>query len=401
MQRPRVSADGRHLAFPDGAPFFWLGDTAWELFHRLSREEAEHFLKTRAEQGFNVIQAVGLAEYDGLRVPNREGHLPLHDLDPSKPNEPYWKHVDWVVEQAAKNGLYVGLVPTWGDKINKSWGIGPVVFDEKNAHAYGRFLGRRYAHHDNVIWINGGDRDPADRKAVWRALASGLTEGDDSHERLMTFHPQGERSSADDFHDDKWLDLNMLQTGHGNPDLGVVRRMMRASYERTPVKPVIDGEPRYENHPIGFNMTRGYYDAGDVRQACYTGVFLGGAGVTYGCHAIWQFAQDRFEPVNNPISHWRYSLGLPGANQMRHLKELMLSLPFLQMRPDFSAPMPTLSDGKTTLIYTHDGSPITLNTVKAEWFDPTTGKRQPASGGPNFTPPKREGRVNDWVLIAN
>jgi hypothetical protein len=56
-----VSANKRFLVTKDGKPFFWLGDTAWELFHRLSREEADKYLKNRAEKGFTVIQAVALS----------------------------------------------------------------------------------------------------------------------------------------------------------------------------------------------------------------------------------------------------------------------------------------------------------------------------------------------------
>ena len=58
-----VSKNRRYL-MKDGQPFFWLGDTAWELFHRLTREEADQYLKRRAEQEFTVIQAVALAEFD-------------------------------------------------------------------------------------------------------------------------------------------------------------------------------------------------------------------------------------------------------------------------------------------------------------------------------------------------
>ena len=72
-----VSADGRFLAKRDGSPFFWLADTAWELFHRLNREEAVEYLATRASQRFTVIQAVGLAEFDWLSVPNAYGRTPL------------------------------------------------------------------------------------------------------------------------------------------------------------------------------------------------------------------------------------------------------------------------------------------------------------------------------------
>ena len=69
----RVSDNGRYLQTLDGKPFFWLGDTAWELFHRLSREEAEMYLKNRAAKGFTVIQAV--AVLIGQRLITRQAML--------------------------------------------------------------------------------------------------------------------------------------------------------------------------------------------------------------------------------------------------------------------------------------------------------------------------------------
>lgn len=41
-------------------PFFWLADTAWELFHRLDESEAKLYLDKRAAQGFNVVFVVVL-----------------------------------------------------------------------------------------------------------------------------------------------------------------------------------------------------------------------------------------------------------------------------------------------------------------------------------------------------
>src|SRR4051812_8009662 len=90
----RVSADRRHLVHADGTPFFYLGDTAWELFHRLTREEADASLDDRARKGFTVIQGVALAEFEGLREPNAYGDLPLRGGDPTKPNDAYFRHVD-------------------------------------------------------------------------------------------------------------------------------------------------------------------------------------------------------------------------------------------------------------------------------------------------------------------
>ena len=81
----KVSDNKRFLAYQDGSPFFYLADTAWELFHRSTRDEAELYLQNRAERHFTVIQAVVLAESNGLIVPNSYGELPLIDLDPTKP----------------------------------------------------------------------------------------------------------------------------------------------------------------------------------------------------------------------------------------------------------------------------------------------------------------------------
>jgi hypothetical protein len=63
LPRPRVSDNHRFLVTQDGQPFFWLGDTAWELFHRLNREQAELYLDNRARKGFTVIQAVAAKQY--------------------------------------------------------------------------------------------------------------------------------------------------------------------------------------------------------------------------------------------------------------------------------------------------------------------------------------------------
>src|SRR6266481_5348217 len=82
----KVSENRHFLAHADGAPFFYLGDTAWELFHRLNREEATFYLETRARQGFTVIQAVALAEFDGLNTQNAYAHCPLVANDPARPD---------------------------------------------------------------------------------------------------------------------------------------------------------------------------------------------------------------------------------------------------------------------------------------------------------------------------
>ena len=187
----KVSDNKRFLIHEDGTPFFYLGDTGWELFHRLNKAETEKYLENRRAKGFTVIQAVALAELDGLNTPNAEGNKPLLDNDPLKPNEAYFAHVDWVIRKAQEKGICIGLLPTWGDKVDKRWGVGPIIFNKENAYKYGQWIGNRYKDYPNIIWINGGDREGGgDNKPVWDALAEGIKLVDKNH--LMTYHPGGE-----------------------------------------------------------------------------------------------------------------------------------------------------------------------------------------------------------------
>ena len=256
----------------DGAPFFWLGDTAWELFHRASREEAERYLRNRAERRFTVIQAVALAELDGLHVPNAYGESAPHDTmtrrSRTRPTSPTWTGS---LPGPMQLGLYVGFLPTWGDKWNKKWGVGPEIFTPANAAAYGEWLGARYRH-AGLIWILGGDRpieSDAHREIVV-AMARGLRKGDGGA-HLMTFHPTGGSGSSQYFHEADWLDVNMRQNGHAAEYTGRYDQT-RADYDRSPPKPVLDGEPIYEDHPVSFDAKKyGHSISADVRRPVVLG----------------------------------------------------------------------------------------------------------------------------------
>ncbi len=138
----------------DGSPFLWLGGTAWELFHVLDREDAVYYLDNRKEKGFTLIQAVILAEMDGLNKPNAYGDCPLINGDPARPNEAYFKHVDYIIAETTQRGMYTGLLPTWGTNVARIEGK-PPVFTPENAYLFGKFLGERYKD-DRIVWILGG-----------------------------------------------------------------------------------------------------------------------------------------------------------------------------------------------------------------------------------------------------
>jgi Protein of unknown function (DUF4038)/Putative collagen-binding domain of a collagenase len=422
----KVSANKRYLVKADGTPFFWLGDTAWELFHRLNREQAAYYLKRRADQGYTVVQAVALAEFDGLHVPNPYGDLPLLYDDPNQPNEAYFKHVDYIIDKAAENNITIAFLPTWGDKVMKStWGKGPEIFTPENARRYGQWLGKRYKDKKNIIWILGGDRNPQNEThlAIWRAMADGVLAGvGDNDKALLSFHPQpNDLGAGEYFHNDNWLDFNMFQTGHCR-DTRVFDKI-QASYNRAPVKPVIDGEPIYEDHPVCFNANDlGISNAYDVRKSAYLDLFAGAFGHTYGCHDIWQFYSPYREAVNGPKIFWQEAMELPGANQMKFVRKLMESRPILERVPDQSLivehDLPAAERIQATrgndyaFIYSAAGKSFTVilgkitgTKLNITWYNPRNGEIKKSdqvtnTGQQKFTPPT-SGYGQDWVLILD
>lgn len=392
------------------------------MFHRLTKEETEKYLENRRSKGFTVIQAVALAELDGLNTPNAEGHKPLIDNDPLKPDENYWQHVDWVIKKAEENGLFIGLLPTWGDKVDPRYGPGPVVFNKENAYKYGQWIGSRYKNSPNIIWINGGDREGGgDNYPVWNALAEGIKSVDTSH--LMTFHPWGGHSSSEWFHNSPWLDFNMCQTGHRDRSYAETRRLLVTDYNLTPVKPCLDGEPRYED--IEIKSQSGLpdrFDDADIRQALYWSLFSGACGHTYGCQAIWQMWSADKKPRGNVRLTWYEALDMPGAFNLIHARRLFESRPFLSRVPDQSMiasvnfsdidfVVATRGDGYA-MVYFPTGLEAEIipdaiggKKIKAWWYNPRNGESKflgtfKGKGTVKFAPPS-SGRGNDWILVLD
>ena len=418
-----ISANHRYL-LKDGKPFYWLGDTGWELFQRLTKEEADEYLKRRSEQGFTVIQAVVLAELDGLHTPNAYGDTPLIDDNPARPNEAYFKQVDYVIDKAKEYNINIALLPTWADKIYKDrWGKGPEIFNVANAKIYGKWIGNRYKAKTNIIWILGGDRNPRNKSdvAIWNAMGDGIMEATNG-KAIISFHPQPcDSGSATWFHNEAWLSFNMFQNGHCR-DNNVYDKIQLA-YNLKQTKPVIDGESLYEDHPVCFNVKDlGTSSAYDVRKYAYLDVFAGAFGNTYGCHDIWQFYSKKYEAVNGPHIFWQEAMNLPGANQMQYVRRLMESHPMLERVPDQSliiennyVPSERIQATRGSdyaFIYTSEGKSFTVilskikgNMLQAYWYNPRDGKTTNAvnisnKGTKEFIPPS-SGYGQDWILILD
>jgi len=450
-----VSSTNKHfIQYEDGTPFFWLGDTGWEMLHRLNRDEIVSYLENRSKKGFNVIQTVLVSEFIRMDKPtNYYKDSIFVDENPLKPfitkgNNPenaaeydYWDHVDFAVKTAESKGLYLALVATWGE-----WVIPrsekPLFNTNDQAYGYGWFLGNRYKNATNIIWILGGDRHPDERAngiELWRSMAEGIADGANGEKKmdgkanysttLMTHHAYN--SSSTWFQNDKWIDFHCWGSYHAEYNNTRSYELALADYKLPNPKPTINSEPCYEGHGVNYAVDdNGIFTSTDIRIAAYWSVFSGSFGFTYGAQPIWQFTDaNRRKFSKMTFSTWQEALDLPGAEQSAILKDLMLKMKFQEMVPDQSVIIEgegksdqracALRSKSTLMVYIPTGnSPkIKLGStsgekIKASWFNPRNGETNEIgqfinSGEKSFEVPGmskelswlKSGRGCDWVLI--
>jgi len=433
--RLSVSADHRFLQRADGTPFFWLADTGWLLLSRLDRAEAQRYLDDRSAKQFNVVQVMvlhtpasraanGAAALDG-GDPGRPRVTP--GASPSNADEyDYWDHLDWMLKEAERRGLYLALVPAWGSLVKEG------TLNESNVASYASFLARRYRDAPNIVWLVGGDARGNEHAEVWRAMGRTLRAEDPNH--LITYHPFGRTQSSTWFHAEPWLDFNMFQSGHRRYDQDTDSpkrfgednwRYVLDDYAKEPLKPVLDGEPSYENIPQGLHDgSQPYWTDADARRYAYWSVFAGACGHTYGDNAVMQFHAPGSGPADySPRNYWLEAIGDPGAGQMRHLAALMLSRPYFDRVHDPDAVVsgsgPRYEHVIATrgrdfaMVYSYSGRPfelrlgaITGTSLRAWWYSPRNGSAQAAgvvanSGTRRFTPPGQPAEGHDWVLVLD
>jgi hypothetical protein len=429
----KISPNKRAFVTGNNDPFFWLGDTGWLLFVKLKREEAIQYLDDRKQKGFNVIQV--MLVHDIKLGANAYGDSALYNGDVATPkttpgnsfsNEAeydFWDHVDYIIAEAAKRGIYMAMVPVWGGNIQ--------YINEAQAKTYATFLAKRYKNTSNIIWFNGGDIKGSDALSVWNTIGNTLNDLDKNH--LIGFHPRGRNSSSVWFHNEPWLDFNMFQSGHrsyaqdtsANETLHYGEdnwRYAQEDYALKPTKPTFDGEPSYEDIPYGLHdSTATYWQDYEIRRYAYWSVFAGSCGFTYGHNSIMQF----YTPGDAGISFfpkikWQEALDAPGAKQMQWIKKLILSKSYFDRVPDQSM---VAANGERydrvlatrgvnyAFFYTYNGRDfeVVLGKIKgkqvsAYWFSPKDGTKQyigkfANKGTRQFNPPGEKKEGNDWVLV--
>jgi hypothetical protein len=391
-----VSSSKRMLQIEEKG-FFWMADTAWKMPAVLTKDEIQYYLNDREKKGFNIIQIS--ASY---------GIKPFNDAEYSEPNKKLWDRIDFIVDEAAKRGMFIALLPSWNDKL-------------PNVHVatkYGKWIATRYKDKQNIIWVNGGDSNGGNFKDIWNALGEAIKSVDNKH--LMTYHPSGSASSSDWFKDAKWIDFNMMQSGHRDT-IDQANKNFKDKYTQSQNKPILDGEPAYETIEKEFwnpNRSGERFTADDVRITAYRQLFAGAFGHTYGHQSIWQMYTEETEVVEagTVTKIWKEALNDKGGIQVGYAAKLMRSRPILSRKPsqvilkdagDTKA-MEIKGDGYAFIYLTKGGSitaklsSIAKETVTAWWYNPRIGKAIKIDNYPsNMTIEFKPEDNQDWVLVLD
>jgi len=302
----QVSDNGRYFVDQDDRPFFWLGDTQWELFSLFTFDEAEMILENRRAKGFTAIQVMITGVGDGTRS-NLLGHKPWLNDDPSTPNEDYFRNMDTILQAGHQKGL-VFVLGVY-HQVQTSY-INPA-----NARAYARWIANRYRDMPNIIWTM-YPKAEQEYVPVLRELAAGLQEGDEGR-HIICVHPDPSPASSSFIHSESWMSFNMIQTW-ARYDL--IYEMVTKDYRLTPAKPVVMAEGAYEGgSEYGFPVTPLM-----VRRQAYWS-YLSGGHHSYGHNDCW-----RLMPT------WVSALDAPGAMQLGILNEIFTTRQWWNLLPDQS-----------------------------------------------------------------
>jgi hypothetical protein len=423
----KQSANGRYLVDSVGAPVLIVGDAPHSILANIGTNGWQTYFQNRGSNGVNNVWIELLCDeytfgYGHESAANYGkdfyGNNPFTSTlsgsyyDLTTPNPAYWSNVDYVVAQAASNGVQCFLTPL----DQGGWTQTSLANGTDQCYAYGQFLGNRYKNSPNIIWNLGNDFQNwtnATNDSVILAIADGIRSVDSNH--LLTIQLNYPVSQS--MNDPNWasrISINGVYTYYGTYDES------QLAYNITNL-PTLFLEAHYEDEDVGGALGT----PNVLRRQEYWSLLSGClAGHMYGSYWI-----DRFDPA------WVSHLDSPGMVQLTYFKDLFSSRAWYNLVPDTNHVLVTAGygtyngnlqpgdsdyataartpDGTLGVVYTPVRHTLTValsgftNNVTARWFDPTANTFTAIDGSPlvnagtyNFTPPANNAAGDsDWVLL--
>jgi hypothetical protein len=450
-----VGPNNRHLVYRDGTPFFWLGDTNWTL-NSLQCGLAEgsqgrpfyEYVQDRKAKKFTVIQTQLFTQMFGSLRPNEGGHAFLDNTTDNGNfedlNPPHFQALDTRFQEIWDQGLVLAPHPSWLGKIE----ITPLA-----AKRLSRYYLARYGAY-NIVWSLSGEYQYGyDDKGLlwstsdWQSLGNFIRDHN-PFEQVITVHPSGrtdwenmvpgagQQSSSGQFHDEPWLAMNWIQTGHSQDRLENIPLRVAIDYGQSPVKPVAHVEGWYEGHDLNQDPPTG----AQIRWQAWASLLNGAAGHTYGATGVWSFYNpdvDTSPPLSWDATTWYEGLAAPGSSDLQHVRGFFSGLEWWSLVPnrdwvtiDGATPQydyrnnrqdPHLAsspDRNYFVVYIPDGNQnktiaitnLASQNYRGQWFNPRSGAWSttnianpiaPDVGG-NWTIPARPSpAADDWVLLLS
>ncbi len=435
----KLSANRRYLVDRNNRPFLIVGDNPHALVGMGTTADAESFFADRQAHGFNAVwmnMLVATPAYydsredgstpDGIRpfTGYTAGGNDASHYDLTKPNEAYFVRVDEMITAAANHGLVVFLDPIdtccTGAPRRGLWLQALLNNGLTAATAYGQYIGERFKHFDNIVWLHGDDFNTwqtHDDDAVVLAVAKAIKAA--GPRALHTVELNVPTSSSLD--DQAWAPIISLNSTYTYSPTYIE---MLHSYNQKPVMPTYLVEGHYDLEKVGDPTD--YGTPWVLRRQEYWTMLSGGTGQLYGNAYTWPF-----------ISGWKFHIDTVGVAQLAIWKDFFTSLPWQDLVPDQDHSTVTAGlghygdlrtrvsksdfctaagtpDGSLVVAYMPTARTITVKLANlkapadARWFDPTNGAYTAIPGGPfrndgtrQFTPPaSNHDGDSDWVLLV-
>lgn len=141
---------------------------------QLSDAEVEAYLADRESRGFNSVWVALIDNTYSSHPPfDFQGNAPFAGPDFTHQDPVYWTRIDRLIKTIAEHGMaawinpgFVGLTPSEG--YLSSYRNSPYA----TLSSFGAWLGERYKIFPNIVWLIGGDADPARYPTVFKPLGS-------------------------------------------------------------------------------------------------------------------------------------------------------------------------------------------------------------------------------------
>lgn len=381
----RVKKDGKmpghYFEYSDGVPFLWIGDTWWNWTDsRIHMDSFKKLVDDRSAKGFNIGQ---------LFVPGngwgRESSL--LDENYSVLDTVHASRVENMIKYANSKGITVWIHGWWSRPD-----LNTTIGDEK-IRRWWRYLVQRFGAY-NVVWVLAGEYNMNNyggfKIDFWNELGT-LIKNEDPYQRITSVHntppfweggvdaPQW--STSEVLHNEKWLDYNQSQVGHGKFANEMIPSVISDAYSMQPAKPVVVTESWYE-----FN--EGNAPAMDIRFAAWSSILSGAAGHTYGGGHVWLASVPEAPAEGAP---WPYEKGFArstydyqGAQSMKHLADFFKGVKWWNMTPhpelikEYPQALCLADPGKEYVIYLRYGGTAKVEIegtaeYQYQWFDPSNG----------------------------